>query len=79
MGKEKPLEASPPPPAKPDPRAPLVPRFVITLITLVLVGIMGYAATQHDYRSMIVAALVVLFILGADIGAMVRGWRGGSQ
>lgn len=60
-------------------RGPLVPRSVITLVTLVIVGAIVYSATQHDYRSMIVEALVVLFILGADLGALMRGWRGGGQ
>lgn len=58
---------------------PLVPRVVVTIVTLVLTGAMVYSATQNDYKSMIVLALVVLFILGADLGAIIRGWRGGGQ
>lgn len=58
---------------------PLVPRSVITIVTLALVCTIAYSATQRDYRSMIVVGLILLFILGADIGAIIRGWRGGGQ
>lgn len=70
------------PPAKvPDQgqtTGPLVPRPLVTVAFVVLLGFMGYSATQHDYKSMIVTALVILFILGADIGALLRNWRGGG-
>lgn len=56
----------------------LPPRSLVAVVTLVSTGIMGYAAYRSDYRSMIVAALVVLFTLGADLGAILRGWRGGG-
>lgn len=56
----------------------MVPRSVIIIVTLACVGFMGYALHQRDYKSMIVLALVVLFILGADLGAIIRGWRGGG-
>lgn len=58
---------------------PLVPRSVITIVTLALVCTIAYSATQRDYRSMIVVGLILLFILGADIGAIIRGWRGGGR
>jgi predicted RND superfamily exporter protein len=56
----------------------MVPRSVVSFALLVLLGFMGYSATKQDYKSMIVSALVILFILGADIGALLRNWRGGG-
>lgn len=67
------------PPQQAPQAGPMVPRAVVTIITLAVTGFMGFAAYQRDYKSMIVAALVVLFILGADLGSIIRGWRGGGQ
>lgn len=55
---------------------PVPPRALVAVVTLAATGIMGYSAFRADYKSMIVAALVVLFTLGADLGAILRGWRG---
>lgn len=74
MDEETPPVGTPPPVI----RGPLAPRWAVTLVTLTLVGTIVYSSTREDYRSMIVEAVVLLFILGADIGAMIRGWHGGG-
>ena len=68
------IPATPPEPTKPGP----MPRWVVIVALVAVLGFMGYSATHEDYKSMIVSALVVLFILGADIGAILRNWRGGG-
>lgn len=75
MSEEQP--ATPPETVKSGP--PPASRFVVTIVTLGALSIMAYSATQRDYRSMIVSALVVLFTLGADLTAILRSWRGGGQ
>lgn len=70
--------ATPPESRRPS-AGPMAPRWAITLALLVVLGYMGLSAFREDYKSMIVSALVVLSILGADIGALLRSWRGGGS
>lgn len=57
---------------------PMVPRWLVTVAFVALLGAMFYSATRNDYKAMIVSAVVILFILGADIGSLLRSWRGGG-
>lgn len=56
--------------------APLIPRWAVVVVTFVLVGVMAYVAAEGDYVTVIVLSVVLFFILGADVGAMLRAWRG---
>lgn len=56
----------------------MVPRPVISVAFVALIGALFYTAHLEDYKSMIVVAVVILFILGADIGVLLRSWRGGG-
>ena len=58
---------------------PLIPRPAVVLVTVVILGAIVYASGRGDYKTTIVLCMVLLFILGADVGAMICGWRGGSQ
>ena len=56
--------------------APL-PRPAVILAVVVLLGLLGYGVvTEGDYRVIIALALAVLIVLGADVGAVLRSWRG---
>lgn len=52
------------------------PRWVVVLVTLIVAGTMVYAVGRGDFRSLIILAVVLLFILGADLAAFLRIWRG---
>jgi hypothetical protein len=56
--------------------APLIPRWAITLVTFALLALMGVAVSRGDYLTLVILSLVLFFILGADVAAMVRAWRG---
>lgn len=56
--------------------APLIPRAAITLVTFVILGLAGLAVYRGDYKILIVLMSPLFFILGGDVGAWVRSWRG---
>lgn len=56
--------------------SPLIPRWAVVLVTFLLVGAVCFAIYQRDYKTAMVAILPVLFVLGADLGGLVRAWRG---
>lgn len=57
--------------------SPPLPRPAVILALVVLLGLLGYGVvTEGDYRVIIALALAVLIVLGADVGAVLRSWRG---
>lgn len=54
----------------------MIPRPAVVLVTIVILGAIVYTSGKGDYKTTIVLCMVLLFILGADVGAMIRGWRG---
>ena len=56
--------------------SPLIPRAAITIVTFVILGLAGLAVYRGDYKILIVLMSPLFFILGGDIGAWVRSWRG---
>lgn len=55
---------------------PLIPRAAITIVALALLGLMGLAVYRGDYLVLLVLTAPLLFILGGDIGSLLRSWRG---
>jgi hypothetical protein len=73
IGREPPLDPTPRP-SDPVPRAPV---WLVRLATLGSFGGLLYVtAARGDYKSGIVLAVVVLVLLGVDLGALLRAYRG---
>ena len=55
---------------------PLIPRWGVMVATLAVLAGMLLAAYQNNWIALVVFSMVLLFILGADVAAMMRAWRG---
>lgn len=55
---------------------PMVPSWGVIVAMLVDLGLMGFALFRNNWIGLVVLALVLMFILGADTTAMIRAWRG---
>lgn len=55
---------------------PLVPRWAVVIATFVVLGFMGLAIVRGNSIALVVLSLLLFFILGADVAAIVRAWRG---
>lgn len=55
---------------------PLVPRLVVMLLSFGVLAGMLLAVWRNNWIALVVLSLVLLFILGADVAAMLRAWRG---
>lgn len=66
------------PTPRPGDAAPRAPRWLVTVATLAALGGLLLTTARGDYKSGIVLAVVVLVLLGVDLGALLRAYRGGS-
>lgn len=55
---------------------PMVPRAGIMLLSIGVLGGMLLAVWRNNWVALVILSLVLLFILGADVAAMLRAWRG---
>lgn len=55
---------------------PLIPRWGVMLLALGILAGMLLAVWRNNWIALVVQSLVLLFILGADVAAMLRAWRG---
>lgn len=55
---------------------PLIPRWSIVVIAFADVGGMIYAAILENWIAVLIMSVVLLVILGADVGAIFRAYRG---
>lgn len=55
---------------------PLIPRWGVMLVALAVLAGMLLAVWRNNWIALVVQSLVLLFILGADVAAMLRAWRG---
>lgn len=68
-----------PTPAPVDPPRTPFPRPAVVLVSAAVTGGMIYLGSRDNYVGTICCALVLLSILGADVGALLKAWRGGPS
>jgi uncharacterized protein YqgC (DUF456 family) len=55
---------------------PLIPRWGVMFVALAILAGMLLAVYRDNWIALVVQSLVLMFILGADVAAMLRAWRG---
>jgi hypothetical protein len=55
---------------------PLIPRWGVMFLALGILAGMLLAVYRDNWIALVVQSLVLMFILGADVAAMLRAWRG---
>jgi uncharacterized protein YqgC (DUF456 family) len=58
---------------------PLIPRWGVMFLALGILAGMLLAVFRDNWIALVVQSLVLLFILGADVAAMLRAWRGVAE
>lgn len=51
----------------------------MVVVTLAIVTFAGIATWREDYRALLILVAFLLFVAGADLGAMMRAWRGSDE
>lgn len=51
----------------------------MVVVTLAIVTFAGIAVWREDYRTLLILVAFLLFVAGADLGAMLRAWRGSDE
>lgn len=54
----------------------MIPRWGVMLLSLGVLAGMLLSVERNNWIGLVVLSLVLLFILGADVAAMLRAWRG---
>lgn len=55
---------------------PMIPRWGVMVLSLGVLAGMLLSVDRNNWIGLVVLSLVLLFILGADVAAMLRAWRG---